>query len=94
MPRRPGAINGRTQREADVVHFVAQQLFDLSGELSGLADRDMEFKLPSGRGDEFAHGSPGSSDSRDKPNPVPQPRDVFVPDLHIETLKVRGRNFH
>jgi hypothetical protein len=48
------AINGRIQREGDVVHLVAQQLFDLSGDLSGLADRDADFKLPTGRGDEFA----------------------------------------
>ncbi|GGE07864.1 error-prone DNA polymerase [Rhizobium anhuiense] len=89
------AINGRIQREGDVVHLVAQQLFDLSGDLSGLADRDSEFKLPTGRGDEFAHGSPGSPDSRDRPKPVPpHPRDIFVRDLHIDTLKVKGRNFH
>ncbi|WP_027663994.1 error-prone DNA polymerase [Rhizobium leguminosarum] len=88
------AINGRIQREGDVVHLVAQQLFDLSGDLSGLADRDVDFKLPTGRGDEFAHGSPGSLDSRGRPKPVPQPRDIFVRDLHIDTLKVRARNFH
>lgn len=73
------AINGRIQREGDVVHLVAQQVFDLSDDLSCLADRDMEFKLATGRGDEFAHGSPGSADSRDRPKPVPQPRDIFVP---------------
>ncbi|MCV3739504.1 error-prone DNA polymerase [Rhizobium sp. TRM96647] len=50
------AINGRIQREGDVVHLVAQQLFDLSRELSGLADRDLGFALQTGRGDEFAHG--------------------------------------
>jgi len=54
------AINGKIQREGDVVHLVAQQLFDLSGDLSGLADREIDFKLPTGRGDEFAHRSPGS----------------------------------
>jgi len=86
------AINGRIQREGDVVHLVAQQLLDLSGDLSGLADRDMEFRLPSGRGDEFAHGSAGSGDSRDRA-PPPKPRDIFVPDLHIDTLKVKARNF-
>ncbi|MFB2608234.1 OB-fold nucleic acid binding domain-containing protein, partial [Rhizobium phaseoli] len=43
------AINGRIQREGEVVHLVAQMLFDLSGALSGLADRDSEFKLPAGR---------------------------------------------
>ncbi|MGR9079541.1 error-prone DNA polymerase (plasmid) [Rhizobium leguminosarum] len=87
------AINGRIQREGEVVHLIAQQLFDLSGDLSALADRDGEFKLPTGRGDEFAHGSPGSPDSRDRA-PAVKPRDIFVPDLHIDTLKVKSRNFH
>jgi error-prone DNA polymerase len=87
------AINGRIQREGDVVHLVAQQLFDLSADLSGLADMDVEFKLQSGRGDEFAHGSAGGGDSRDRPKPAPQARDIFVRDLHIDTLKVKARNF-
>lgn len=85
------AINGRIQREGEVVHLVAQQLFDLSDDLVGLADRETEFKLPTGRGDEFAHG--GGPDSRDRPTPI-VPRDMFVPDLHIDTLKVKSRNFH
>jgi len=87
------AINGRIQREGDVVHLVAQQLFDLSGDLTGLADRDVDFKLRTGRGDEFAHGSPGSPDSRDRAAAV-KARDIFIPDLHIDTLKVKSRNFH
>ncbi|WHA43258.1 error-prone DNA polymerase [Agrobacterium larrymoorei] len=82
------AINGRIQREGDVVHLVAQQLFDLSGDLSRLSDRNLDFKLQTGRGDEFAHGSPGT-DAR-----TPKPRDIFIPDLHIDTLKVKSRNFH
>jgi hypothetical protein len=44
------AINGRIQREGEVVHLVAQQLFDLSVDLSGLAERDGAFHLPTGRG--------------------------------------------
>ncbi|MBW9115686.1 error-prone DNA polymerase [Rhizobium cauense] len=86
------AINGRIQREGDVVHLVAQQVFDLSEDLSSLADRDTEFRLPTGRGDEFAHGSPGAMDSRERA--VAKPRDMFVPDLHIDTLKLKSRNFH
>ena len=85
------AINGRIQREGEVVHLVAQQLFDLSGDLSGLADRDVDFKLPTGRGDEFARG--GETDPQDRSKPVPEPRDIFVRDLHIDTLKVKARNF-
>ncbi|EJT06253.1 error-prone DNA polymerase [Rhizobium sp. CCGE 510] len=86
------AINGRIQREGEVVHLVAQQLFDLSADLSGLADCDGPFRLPTGRGDEFAHGSPGSPDSRDR-LAAAKPRDIFIPDLHIDTLKVKTRNF-
>ncbi|NKJ82579.1 error-prone DNA polymerase [Rhizobium leguminosarum] len=88
------AINGRIQREGEVVHLVAQQLFDLSAELSGLAGRDGTFHPPTGRGDEFAHGSPGSPDSREKAPPGVRARDMFTPDLHIDTLKVKSRNFH
>jgi error-prone DNA polymerase len=87
------AINGRIQREGDVVHLVAQQLFDLSHDLSSLADRNEAFQLQTGRGDEFAHGSPGSPDSRDRAAAV-KARDIFIPDLHIDTLKVKSRNFH
>lgn len=87
------AINGKIQREGDVVHLVAQQLFDLSADLSKLAGRDTEVKIPTGRGDEFAHGSPGSPDSRDRPKTMPEARDIFVRDLHIDTLKMKSRNF-
>ena len=46
-----------------MVHLVARQQEDLSGDLSALADRDTAFKNPGGRGDEFAHGSPGDGDA-------------------------------
>jgi error-prone DNA polymerase len=73
------------------VHLVAQQLIDLTGDLSGLADRDTNFRLPTGRGDEFAHGRRGAN-SRERA-PV-NARDIYVRDLHIDTLKVKARNFH
>lgn len=82
------AINGKIQREGDVVHLVAQQLFDLSGDLSGLADREIAFNLPAGRGDEFAHGSAGGGDARDRA-PSPRPRDIFV-----RSFRVRHDEFH
>ncbi|ARQ62134.1 error-prone DNA polymerase 2 (plasmid) [Rhizobium sp. Kim5] len=87
------AINGRIQREGEVVHLVAQQLFDLSADLSGLAGRDGDFRPSTGRGDEFAHGSPGSPDSRERAPSGVRARDMFTPDLHIDTLKVKSRNF-
>ncbi|SCB39862.1 error-prone DNA polymerase [Rhizobium hainanense] len=85
------AINGRIQREGDVVHLVAQQLFDLTSDLSGLADRDEAFRLPTGRGDEFAHGTPGTPDSREKA--VMKAREIYEPDRLIDRLKVKSRNF-
>ncbi|RAX37929.1 error-prone DNA polymerase [Rhizobium tropici] len=85
------AINGRIQREGDVVHLVAQQLLDLTSDLSGLADRDEAFRLPTGRGDEFAHGTPASPDSRERA--VIKAREIYEPDRLIDRLKVRVRNF-
>ncbi len=85
-------IYGKIQREGDVVHLIARKLYDLSGDLSALADRDLEVRIPTGRGDEFAHGSPGSADHRGKA--VVKARDMYVRDLHIDNLKIKSRNFH
>jgi error-prone DNA polymerase len=86
------AVQGRIQREGDVVHLVAQHLTDLSAELAGVGERDDRFPLPHGRGDEFHHGSPGI-DPRSLPPKGPKPRDIYVPDLHIDTIKVKTRDF-
>lgn len=85
-------IHGKIQREGEVVHLVAQKLFDFSSNLSGLGERDGEFPLPHGRGDQVKHG--GGPDPRDGTKPALQARDIYIPDLHIDTLKVKARNFH
>ncbi|MCR6502053.1 error-prone DNA polymerase [Shinella sp. CPCC 101442] len=87
------AINGKIQREGDVVHLVAQQMFDLSDDLGKLGERDEQFPLPHGRGDEFARGN-GAPDSRERPKAAAPSRDIYVPDLLIDRLKVKSRNFH
>ncbi|WP_426233434.1 hypothetical protein [Pararhizobium sp. DWP3-4] len=51
------------------------------------------FRVPTGRGDEFAHGSPGSPDSRERPTMGVKAREIYIPDLHIDTVKVKSRNF-
>ncbi|MBA3833742.1 MAG: error-prone DNA polymerase [Chthoniobacterales bacterium] len=84
------AVEGRVQREGLVVHIVAENLIDLSDRLAGIGDQD-RFPLGHGRGDEFHHGSAGSPDSRDRP--ARKARDIYVPDLHIDTLKLKPRNF-
>lgn len=88
------AVSGKIQRVGDVVHLLAQRLPDLTSDLSSLSDRDGDtFVLPHGRGDELRHGPP-RPDSRSPKEPPMQARDIYVPDLHIDTLKVKNRNFH
>ena len=85
-------VDGRIQREGDVVHLVARHLYDLSGELAGIGDRDAAFPLPHGRGDE-GHTGGSRTDSRSKPPPSTKPRDIYVPDLSLEAIRLRSRNF-
>ncbi|QND46769.1 DNA-binding protein (plasmid) [Rhizobium lusitanum] len=76
-------VYGRIQREGEVVHLVAHRLTDLSGELASVGDRDTDFPLRHGRGDEFHHGSP-----------VPDPRGFPKgPHLHLDAIKVKTRDF-
>jgi error-prone DNA polymerase len=86
------AVQGRIQREGEVVHLVAQHLTDLSADLAGVGERDDGFPLPHGRGDEFHHGGPGL-DPRSLPPKGLRTRDIYVPDLHIDTIKVKARDF-
>ena len=86
------AVHGRIQREGEVVHLVAQRLTDLSADLASVGERDAAFPLPHGRGDEFHHGSPGARSARPAAK-GPKPRDIYVPDLHIDTIKVKTRDF-
>ena len=85
------AVKGRIQREGEVVHLVAHGLTDLSSALASLGQRDAPFPLPHGRGDEFSRG-PSTPDPREQPRGV-KARDIYIPDLHIDTLKVRSRDF-
>ncbi|MDQ0996026.1 error-prone DNA polymerase [Phyllobacterium ifriqiyense] len=84
-------IKGKIQREGDVVHLVANKLTDLSSELASVGDRDSAFPLPHGRGDEFHHGSP-APDARTVPKGM-KARDFYDPYAHIDTIKVKTRDF-
>ncbi|MBU2958022.1 OB-fold nucleic acid binding domain-containing protein, partial [Paracoccus sp. C2R09] len=77
---------GRIQREGDVVHFVVEHMTDLSAALASVGNR-AAFPLPHGRGDEFHHGST-------TPDPRhPRPRDMFTRDLHLDTIRVKTKDF-
>ncbi|URK89231.1 DNA-binding protein (plasmid) [Rhizobium sp. RCAM05350] len=78
-------VYGRTQREGDVVHLVAQRLTDPSPYLGSVSDRDAAFPLPHGRGGEFHHGTP-RPDPRGLPK-EPRPRDIVDPYLHLDVKR-------
>jgi error-prone DNA polymerase len=80
------AINGKIQREGDVVHLVAQRLFDLSSDLGKLGDRDGEITLPTARGDEFKSAPQPRKADDVRPASVDTPVDA--------SLNFRARNFH
>ncbi|MBP1862059.1 hypothetical protein J2Z75_005590 [Rhizobium herbae] len=85
------AFNAKIQREGCVVYLVEQRMFHPTPELAGLGERD-GFRLPSGRGDELAHGSLGSSDNRERLSIGVKTRDILIPTC-IDTLKVKAWNF-
>jgi error-prone DNA polymerase len=87
------AARGKIQREGAVVHLVAHQLTDLSDDLASVGERDGEFPLPHGRGDQIRDGGSFSPDQRDLPPRTHQVRDIYIPDLHIDAIKVKTRDF-
>jgi error-prone DNA polymerase len=55
---------------------------------------DEAFTIPSGRGDEAVRGGGAGTDSRDTNALRHAARDILIPDLHIDTITVKSRNFH
>ncbi|WP_045393544.1 error-prone DNA polymerase [Falsirhodobacter sp. alg1] len=96
------AARGRIQREGEVVHFVVQHLIDLSTALGSVGSRGA-FPLLHGRGDEFHHATATPDPRHPKPPPPagsttppsfkPEPRDMFVRDLHLDGIRVKTRDF-
>ncbi|MGH6845648.1 MAG: error-prone DNA polymerase, partial [Methylocella sp.] len=86
------AVNGRIQREGEVVHLVAHRVTDLSDALASVGGRDAAFPMPHGRGDELHHSSPGL-DPRSLPSTSLEPRGIPIPGLHIDTIKLKTREF-
>ncbi len=85
-------VDGRIQREGDVVHLVAQQLTDLSESLASIGNRELAFLPTHGRGDELHHGGLGLN-PRDQTANGLKARDIDVPDLHLDAIKVKARDF-
>lgn len=81
---------GKVQREGEVIHLIVEHLRDLTSDLKRISGIDAPFPLVPGRSDEAKHS--GNLESPDKAY-SPKPRDIYVPDLHIDTLKLKARNF-
>jgi len=82
---------GKVQREGEVIHLVAEHLIDLSAELRRIGELE-ELSVPFSRGDQVTHS--GGPDQRERAGFHRNARDIYIPDLRLETLKVKSRNFH
>jgi error-prone DNA polymerase len=82
---------GKVQSANGVIHLIVEQMTDLTASLKQVSGLDAPFPTMPGRGDEAKHG--GGPDSREAKGLQPKPRDMYVPDLHIDTLKLKARNF-
>lgn len=74
-----------------VISLIVEHLTDLTADLRKVSGLDAPFPLVPGRGDEAKHG--GGPDSREARALEARPRDMYTPDLHIDTLKLKARNF-
>ena len=84
------ACRGRVQCASGVIHLVAEHLIDQTELLNSVGGRDASFTLPAGRGDQARH--PGGPDPHEAV-PIKKVRDIYIPDLHIDRLNVKARNF-
>jgi error-prone DNA polymerase len=83
---------GKVQRASGVIHLIVESVSDLTADLKKVSGLDAPFPLMVGRGDEARHGG-GGPDNREGKPPEPKPRDIYVPDVQIDTLKLKARNF-
>lgn len=81
---------GKVQQASGVTHIIADHLLDETELLNRVGGKDETFTLPAGRGDVARH--PGGPDPRGA-IPIKKVRDIYIPDLHIDTLTVKARNF-
>ena len=82
---------GRVQSADGVIHLIVDRVNDLSAQLKTVSNLEDGFPLTAGRGDDAKRGGSGL-DSRE-PKPPIKPRDMYEPDPHIDSLKIRARNF-
>ena len=87
------AVHGRIQREGEVVHLVAHRLIDLSAELASVGSAMRPSRCRTAAATSSLMPAAGPIRANYRPGACAT-RDIYVPDLHIDTIKVKGRNFH
>lgn len=80
---------GQVQCEGEVVHLLVHHITDPLTDLASIGQRGDAFPLTHGRGAEF-RVTGGSLPCKAGP---PAPRDIYVPNLHIDTVRVRTKDF-
>jgi error-prone DNA polymerase len=85
------ACRGKVQRDGGTIHLIAEHVIDQSDMLRRIGGMDETFSMPTGRGDEAKHAS--RPDPRERPALGTQSRDIYIPDLHIDTLTLKTRDF-
>ena len=86
------AVTARVQREGEVVHLVVHGITDLSWGLASVGERE---ESGVGAGGAIASGRARSAESalNVAHHAGPCPRDMYVRDLHLDTIRVKPRDF-
>jgi error-prone DNA polymerase len=77
------ACRGKLQREGEVIHVIAEHLTDLSDLLRSVGQRETDFPLPHGRGDEARRDSVPDPRETKRAGKPPSARDIYVRDLRL-----------
>jgi error-prone DNA polymerase len=83
---------GKVQSANGVIHLIIEQVVDLSADLKRISGLDARIRLQSGRGDDAKRGGSGA-DSREPKAAMINPREMYEPDLQIDMLRLKARNF-
>jgi error-prone DNA polymerase len=86
------AVKGPIRCEGGVVHLIVQRATDLSNKVASVGEREAALFVRHGRGDQTTHGE-SAHDPRGLPLRRFRSRGIYVPDLHVDTIKPRTRNF-
>jgi len=81
---------GKVQQASGVTHIIADHLLDETELLNSVGGQDETFSLPAGRGDEARQ--PGGPDQT-VTVPIKKVRDIYILDIHIDSLNLKVRNF-